>query len=97
MLQEDSKPVVNPMMVFREEFDDWAVLFDPETGKAFGVDPVGALIWKHLDGKHSLGDIVAVVHERCSDVPDDAPELVKEFVQSLLGHGFAGCEVEGGE
>jgi hypothetical protein len=22
-------PVVNPMIVYREEFDDWAVLFDP--------------------------------------------------------------------
>jgi hypothetical protein len=30
------------MVVFREEFEDWAILFDPETGKAFGVNPAGA-------------------------------------------------------
>jgi hypothetical protein len=49
-----NKPVPNPMVVSREEFDDWAILFDPETGKAFGVDPVGTEIWNKLDGKCDL-------------------------------------------
>ena len=46
-----NKPVPNPMVVSREEFDDWAILFDPETGKAFGVNPIGTEIWNKLDGK----------------------------------------------
>jgi len=49
-----NKPVPNPMVVSREEFDDWAILFDPETGKAFGVNPIGTEIWNKLDGKHDL-------------------------------------------
>jgi len=34
----------NPGVVLREEFDDWAVLFDPDTGESFAVDPVGVFI-----------------------------------------------------
>ena len=49
-----NKPVPNPMVVSREEFDDWAILFDPETGKAFGVNPIGTEIWNKLDGKRDL-------------------------------------------
>ena len=34
------KPVANPMVVLREEFDDWALLFDPDTNDIFTIDPV---------------------------------------------------------
>jgi len=54
MNQMEIKPISNPMVVFREEFDDWAILFDPETGKAFGVNPIGTEIWNKLDGKPDL-------------------------------------------
>ena len=37
-------PVANPSIVFREELDDWALLFDPDTGEAYGINPVGAYI-----------------------------------------------------
>jgi hypothetical protein len=46
-------PVANPLIVLREEFDDWAILFDPDTGNAFGLNPTGVFIWKLLDGKPS--------------------------------------------
>ena len=35
------KPVANPLIVLREEFDDWAILFDPDTGNAFGLQSSG--------------------------------------------------------
>ena len=93
MLASDTRPVANPMVVFREEFDDWAVLFDPDTGNAFGVGPVGALIWKQLDGHHTFPEIVALVEEKCEDVPPEVEADVVEFVQSLLDLGMAGQEV----
>jgi len=37
-------PIANPMVVFREEFDDWAVLFDPDSNETFGLNPVSAFI-----------------------------------------------------
>jgi hypothetical protein len=31
---EQKNPIANPLIVLREEFDDWAILFDPDTGSA---------------------------------------------------------------
>ena len=58
MLNNKKKPVANSLVVLREEFDDWAVLFDPDTGNACGLNPVGVFIWKRLDGRHTVPDIL---------------------------------------
>ena len=91
-MSELNKPIANPTVVLREEFDDWAVLFDPDTGDAFGLDPVSVLTWKLLDGKHSSKDIVGQLKENCKDVPDEAESHINEFVDSLLEKGLAGYE-----
>ncbi len=94
-MQENSKPVIaNPNVVLREEFDDWAILFDPDTGNAFGLNPTSVFIWKHLDGQHSNEDILENVHENCEDVPQDAGEHVNGFIQELVEKGLAGYEIQ---
>ena len=82
--------VTNPVIVLREEFDDWALLFDPDSNVAFGVNPVGVLIWKQLDSKHNLGDIVSALRENCDDVSDNVETDVENFLNSLILTGFAG-------
>ena len=88
----EKKPVANSQIVFREEFDDWAVLFDPDTGDSFGMNPVSAFIWKQLDGKHTLDDILAEMRTCCKDVPDEADKHMKTFVEDLIEKGYAGYE-----
>mgnify|MGYP003985302611 CR=1 FL=1 len=84
-------PVQNPEVVFREEFDDWAVLFDPDTGETYGLDPVSAFVWKKLDGKHSIKEILSELAKACKDgVPDEAPKDVTEFVEDLTSKGLVG-------
>ena len=51
MLKGDALLLANPVAVLREEFEDAAVLFDPDTGEGYGLNPVGVFIWKLLDGK----------------------------------------------
>jgi len=34
------KPVANYGLVLREKFDDWAILFDLNSGNGFGLNPV---------------------------------------------------------
>lgn len=80
----------NPMIVLREEFDDWALLFDPDSNVAYGLNPVGVLIWKMLDGKHGFKDIVSAVNERCEGGPQNVEADIKSFLQSLIQAGFAG-------
>jgi len=90
------KPVANPLVVLREEFDDWAILFDPDTGNAFGLNPVGVFIWKHLDGKHGLEEIVQELRENAEEVPEEVKDHLKEFVDDLVENGLVGFEVEKG-
>jgi SynChlorMet cassette protein ScmD len=92
-LSQLSNPVANATLVLREEFDDWAVLFDPDTGDAFGLNPVGVFVWKRLDGVHSPADILRELREDCDNVPDDAGEHIDEFIQDLVRRGYAGYEV----
>ncbi len=92
MLSND-KPIANPIIVFREEFDDWAILFDPDTGKAFGVNPISAFIWKRLDGKHTIDAILNELQSECN-VPKNALADINEFVEELINSGLAGYEYQ---
>ncbi len=79
-------------MVLREEFDDWAVLFDPDTGNAFGFSPVSVFIWKHLDGRHTSEDILTKLRLECEHTPEDACKFIDNFVSELVENGLAGYE-----
>lgn len=93
-MSENNKPIVNPLIVLREEFDDWAILFDPDSGNGFGLNPVSVFIWKHLDGQHTTQDIMAELRNNCEDIPRDAEDQVKEFIQDMVEHGLAGYEFQ---
>jgi SynChlorMet cassette protein ScmD len=88
-MQEDMKPTANPSVVLREEFDDWAILFDPDANVAFGINPMGVIVWKCLDGKRTLREILEQLREDCDGVPDDAETHLREFVGDLVGKGLA--------
>jgi len=87
-------PIANPDVVLREEYDDWAVLFDPETANAVGINPVGVAIWKLLDGQRSLDQIVTVIGEQFDDVPGSVADEVRAFVERLSDGGFIGFVAE---
>lgn len=89
----NNKYIVNPEVVLREEFDDWAILFNPENGEGFGINPVGVQIWKLLDGLHDAKAIIKTLKEICDDVPEDAEGFVGEFLQSMFEKGLIGVRV----
>jgi SynChlorMet cassette protein ScmD len=86
------KPIANPLIVLREEFDDWAILFDPDTGNAFGLNPTGVFIWKLLDGLNSLEDVLDRLRESAEGVPEKAGEEIDGFVSALESAGLVGYE-----
>jgi SynChlorMet cassette protein ScmD len=92
-VSENTRPIANSLLVLREEFDDWAVLFDPDSGEAFGMNPVGVFIWKRLDGRRDQEDILKELLDNCDNVPEDASQHVSEFVTELVQRGFAGYEL----
>jgi SynChlorMet cassette protein ScmD len=95
-VKNGEKPIANPVVVLREEFDDWAVLFDPDTGNAFGLSPTGVYVWKLLDGEHSIDDMLTAFRGDAHDVPQEAGGHLAAFVEELTRQGLAGYDVKQG-
>ena len=93
-MKKINNPIANPLLVLREEFDDWAVLFDPDTGDSFGFNPVSVFIFKRLDGKHTLEDIMKELRIECKNAPEDAEKYVRDFIEDLTKRGMAGYEFQ---
>jgi SynChlorMet cassette protein ScmD len=93
-MNQTDKPIANPIVVLREEFDDWAVLFNPETAYAVGTNPVGVAVWKRMDGKKSLADIVSEIKNSFADTPDAAFKEIAAFANELAENGFVGLELK---
>jgi SynChlorMet cassette protein ScmD len=89
-LKNDNKPLANPFVVLREEFDDWAILFDPDNGHGFGLNPTSVYVWKFLDGEHSIDEMLNALRRDALDVPQEAGEHLFAFVEELTEHGLAG-------
>jgi SynChlorMet cassette protein ScmD len=95
-MKSGEKPIANPLVILREEFDDWAILFDPDTGNAFGLSPTGVYVWKHLDGERTIDEMLTALRGDAHDVPQEAGEHLAAFVEELTRHGLAGYDVEWG-
>jgi SynChlorMet cassette protein ScmD len=93
-MNQTDKPIANPVVVLREEFDDWAVLFNPDTASAVGTNPVGVAAWKLMDGKRTIKDIVSTIRESFAETPDAAFDEIAAFVTALADNGFVGLELE---
>ena len=94
-MNRTDRPIANPIVVLREEFDDWAILFNPDTAAAVGINPVGVAVWKRLDGKRSLNEIVLEIKAGFADAPEAALEEITAFVDRLAKDGFVGLEIPG--
>ncbi len=89
-MRSDKKAIANPEIILREEFDDWAILFNPDNGEGFGINPVGVFIWKQLSGNNTVSGIVKKLKNECENVPEDAEIYVNQYIDSLFEKGLAG-------
>jgi hypothetical protein len=56
------------------------VILDPSTGKYFGLNAVGALIWDHLANECSRDDLVAAVIADYDVTTDQAGKDVDDLI-----------------
>ena len=89
-IMKGNTPIAKLIVVLREEFDDWAVLFNPDTADAVGIHPVCVTTWKHMDGTRTVEEIVAIVRDRFEDCPKTVDEEVVAFIETLSKNGFVG-------
>ena len=93
-MNQTDRPIANPIVVLREEFDDWAVLFNPDLAVAMGTNPVGVAVWKQMNGKRSLAEIVAEIKNNFDNAPEAVFEEIAAFVDTLAEKGFVGLELK---
>ncbi len=86
----EGKLTKNPVVVLREEFDDWALLYNPDNAQAVGVNPVGVAVWKMLDGKSDVSQIADCLRSRFEGAPSNVEEHVSSFLDDLEKEGFVG-------
>jgi len=94
-MEPSDKVIANPVVVLREEFDDWAVLYNPDTAHAVGVNPTTVTVWKLLDGRRSVADVVRAAVGSYASVPEGAEADVESVLTRLVDEGFAGVEGAG--
>ena len=81
-------PIPNPFVVFREEFDDRAILFDPDKTYAVRINPVGIAVWKMMNGRIDIIEITSEIRKLFVCVPDTASEEIPAFIGDLHSIGF---------
>jgi SynChlorMet cassette protein ScmD len=91
-MKNGQRPLANPLAMLREEFDDWAVLFDPDTGHGFGLSPTGVFVWKLLDGRHTTDAILEEIHRHAEGVPEEAGDHIEAFVDGPDAQGLVGLD-----
>jgi len=84
---------LNPSVVFRDDLDDIAILYNPDNGKAFSLNQTGAIVWKLLSNKNSTYDIAANIKENHNDTQNKIEIETGEFIDSLIENGLAGYVV----
>ncbi|PWR73219.1 PqqD family peptide modification chaperone [Methanospirillum lacunae] len=89
MTNQISIPTPGSQISLREEFDDWALLFNPDTGKAVGLTPTGVTIWKSLNEGKDLNGIIAQIQDEYENLPDDLTEDIKNFLDQIVRLGYA--------
>lgn len=92
-MEQLRKPISNPIIVLREEFDDWAILFDPDSGSAFGLNPTGVQVWKLLNGERTPVQLLEQLAKRVDQLPDSAGEDLSHFLGQLEEQGLVGYEI----
>ncbi|MFC1494716.1 PqqD family peptide modification chaperone [Thermodesulfobacteriota bacterium] len=92
----NDRPIANPAVVLREEFDNWGILFNPDTGNAVGINSLGTHIWKKLDGR-KVDDVIKSINKEFSEVPEGVDQEVTSFIDGLVKCGLAGYELESNE
>lgn len=76
----------NENIVFREE-TEFGLLFDIETGRTHKINPTATTIWRSIDSKRTVADIIDKVKEEYGDV-DTVSADVLEFLVSLEKTGY---------
>lgn len=85
----------NPDVVLREEDEDGALLFNPDTNQVRVLNATAVFLWHLCDGSKAVGDMAAALKNHFEDVPEkQAEDHVKSFMDDMTANGFIGVAEE---
>lgn len=90
----ETRLVVNPNVVLREEGDEGAILFDPDSGAVRVLNSTAVAVWKLLEQERTVKEILGELRHQFEDVDADAEEQVLGLVQQLVRIGAVGTDGE---
>ncbi len=79
---------LNPSLVFRKEFDQSGLLFNPDDGRIFTLNPTTAFICEQLQKETTQETILAAMQEKIKNVPAEAASDLVAFLEQLRKAGF---------
>lgn len=79
---------INPLVIYREEFDKSAVLFRPDTGESFMLNRSASFIWEQLEGGASREEILKALSAACGTLPSTAEQDLDVFLGRLKEKGY---------
>jgi hypothetical protein len=81
----------NPDVVLREEDEDGALLFNPDTNQVKVINATALFIWNHCDGKNSFLSIIEDIQTEFDQVPaDQVNQDVSDLIEDLIQSSFIG-------
>ena len=92
---ETVRYVQNPDVNLREEDEDGALLFNPDTDAVQLLNASGRFIWGLCARGRTLKQVVAAVKAEFTEVPESqVTGDVEEFIEQMMGAGFIGVQKE---
>lgn len=85
---EPSMKVRTSPRVYARAFGDEMVLLEFGLGEYFGLDPIGAEVWKHLEAGEALPRIAGALVERYDVGYDAALRDLLALVDEMREHGL---------
>ncbi len=74
----------NPVISFKDEGNEGAVLYNPDTDKVVVVNAVGAKIWLFLNEPRTFDGVVSMLIETYAEVDiEKAGEDVEKFISGF--------------
>ena len=92
MNDKSTEYIINPDVVLREEDQDGALLFNPDTNDVKVINNTGLFIWKLCREKgQKIPAIVKALKESFDGVPEkEAENQVRDFIKQMESTGFIG-------
>ena len=77
---------INPVVSFKDEGDEGAVLYNPDIDESIILNPVGSFIWRYLEEPRASDEIISMLTENYSSVNNEQAKVdLEDFIKILEG------------